>query len=70
MYSQMLSLTGRIFVNWSKVTYTDGSVTNGVIHVINRVLIPNMGLTECEEDSRFDASDNSDDAYKQFFSLQ
>ena len=31
---------GNVFVNGAKVTKTDVMATNGVIHVINRVLIP------------------------------
>lgn len=60
---------GRVFVNWSKVTYPDGSVTNGVMHVINRVLLPKMGLTECEDDASFDGEDDKNDMSKKFFSL-
>ena len=60
---------GCTFVNWSKVTYPDGSVTNGVMHVINRVLIPKLGLTECEEDASFEGKDEKSDLYKKFFSL-
>jgi uncharacterized surface protein with fasciclin (FAS1) repeats len=31
---------GNVWVNWSRVTTADVEATNGVIHVINRVLIP------------------------------
>ena len=61
------SFAGHIFVNWSKVTYPDASVTNGVMHVVNRVLIPKLGLTECEDDESFDKDDDNSDAFKAFF---
>jgi uncharacterized surface protein with fasciclin (FAS1) repeats len=32
--------TGKVYVNKSRVTKTDVKASNGVIHVINRVLIP------------------------------
>ena len=54
-------------MNWSKVTYPDASVTNGVMHVVNRVLIPKLGLTECEDDESFDKDDDNSDAFKAFF---
>src|SRR5947209_7580488 len=34
---------GKVFVNNARVTQADIGATNGVIHVINRVLIPPMG---------------------------
>lgn len=38
---------GRTYINWSRVTYADGTATNGVIHVISRVLIPKEGENFC-----------------------
>jgi transforming growth factor-beta-induced protein len=45
---------GNVWVNWSRVTTADVLATNGVIHVINRVLIP-RGFTLDTPNEKYNA---------------
>jgi transforming growth factor-beta-induced protein len=45
---------GNVWVNWSRVTTADVLATNGVIHVINRVLIP-RGFTLDTPNQKYNA---------------
>lgn len=45
---------GNVWANWSRVTTADVLATNGVIHVINRVLIP-RGFTLETPNEKFTA---------------
>lgn len=51
------------------MTFADASMTNGVMHVIDKVLIPNMGLMECEADNSFDKEEDNVEVYKNFFNF-
>lgn len=42
--------SGRTYINKSRVTYADGTATNGVIHVIDRLLFPKDGENFCGDD--------------------
>ncbi|XP_045164425.1 transforming growth factor-beta-induced protein ig-h3-like [Mercenaria mercenaria] len=63
---------GRTWINRSRVTYADGTTTNGVIHVINRVLFPRCANDICGDAYADDDNDNKENAdeniFKAFFS--
>ena len=50
--------SGHVRINRALVTYPDGSTTNGVIHVINRLLWPRDEDDFC--DGALSSSDNND----------
>lgn len=55
---KITKLFGRLRVNHSRVTYADGSVSNGVMHVIDRVLFPS-GFDDFCDDAYADYDDDS-----------
>ena len=55
-----VDISGKVYVNRSRVVYADATVTNGVIHAIDRVLWP-RGLDDLCEDSFDEYDDTSDD---------
>ncbi|KAL4228540.1 hypothetical protein ACF0H5_011590 [Mactra antiquata] len=62
---KITKMCGRVWVNHSKVTYADGTATNGVIHVIDRVLFPKGSDDICgdviiDDDNSNNSNDDDD----------